>query len=84
MHDLDIDIHQLGPDTASGAAERLGFALPWVAHGLHDEWTVSVDRAAGCGLEPGAFEVVTDDDWRAFEAAVRRAIQTRSHAHQTR
>ena len=74
MHALQIDIHHLAPDTAAGVAERLGFVLPWTAHSLHGAWTVSVPPTHGVGLEPGAFDIVTDEDWPAFEAAIGRTI----------
>ena len=80
MPDLHIDIHRIESEAASGSAERLGFILPWTADGLHGMWTVSVHRAPGLGLEPGAFDVVTDENWPRFEAAVVRAIRTQARA----
>ena len=76
MHLLTIHIHQLKTDSASGEAERLGFVLKWRAHAVHGSWTIWTDPSPEARPEPGAFEVVTADDWRSFEADVSRAIQS--------
>ena len=78
MHPLSIHIHRRGPQSASGEAERLGFVLQWEAHAIHGSWTVWTDPSPTAWLEPGAFEVVTDDNWRVFEAAVGRVLQDRT------
>ena len=78
MHPLNIHIHRLGPEGASGEAERLGFVLLWKAHAIHGSWTVWTDPSPEARPEPGAFEVVTDDNWRRFQAEVGRVIQAQA------
>ena len=75
MPPLTIDIHQLATDSARGEAARLGFELRWAAHAIGDDWTVWMDTALDAPREPGAYEVVTADDWRAFEAAVGKVLR---------
>jgi len=76
MRSLQVDVHHRDAHTASGRAERLGFTLPWSASGHRGEWTIFLPTEPGLGREEGAFEVVTEDNWRAFERAVRHAIKS--------
>jgi hypothetical protein len=64
-------------DRRSGSAARFGFLLRWDATWDGAEWLVEVPRGHALGPDgKGAFEVVTNDDWPAFAAAVQRGLQS--------
>ena len=73
--ELQLTVDSVGADRADGSASRYGFTLAWTATWDGAEWIVEVP--AGHSLGPdgrGAFEIVTDDDWQRFVAAVRNVV----------
>jgi len=72
---LDIVVIERTARRASGEAHRFGFSLAWQA-ARDGDWRVEVRQGHSLGPEgKGAFEVVTNDDWPAFTAAVARTLQ---------
>jgi len=74
-HQLELRILECRTPHARGVASRFGFELDWSATWDGRHWLVEVP--AGHTLGPdgkGAFEIVTDDDWPRWVAAVRREI----------
>ncbi len=73
---LDIVVIDREPRTARGVAGRFGFSVPWTAWSDAGAWQVEVPRGHSLGPDgKGAFELVTDDNWPAFTAAITRALQ---------
>ena len=78
--ELQLTVDVLGPERAEGTATRFGFTLGWVATWDGAEWLVEIPPGHSLGPDgKGAFEIVTDDDWQRFVAAVRREIASRRH-----
>ncbi len=77
-NELQLTVDALGPDQAEGSASRFGFDLAWTATWDGAEWIVEIPPGHSLGPDgKGAFEIVTDDDWQRFVAAVRREIDIR-------
>jgi hypothetical protein len=76
--ELEVRVLEFRPERAEGSATRFGFALGWVATWDGAEWLVEIPPGHSLGPDgKGAFEIVTDDDWKRFTAAVRREIDGR-------